>query len=1517
MDRGDTGPGDTERSDAGQGRAGRLGRLDEAVGVLASSGLELSKEELLDALWLAGRLPEDGVERAPLARAVMRGGTALPATRPGPVPRPVTSASDSDSVPDSPTPLGQRTDRPTAPDRTAQANGGDPGERRPDGPPEQGPARTPRGGGQRLRGLYGGGQAPAVEGRPEGAAPDARRALPLRVPEDKALHQELSIGRALRPLKQHRPNPLKREFDEAATATALAETGLPDVVTRPARERWLDLALVIDDGMSMLLWRRLAVELRTVLQRSGAFRVVRVLGLHTRGGGAPALRARPYAPEAPLLPTTALSDPSGHTLVLVVSDGVGTAWRNGRMGRVLARWAGLGPTAVVHALPPRLWEGSGIRTRRWQVRTRRPGSANADWTVADPVLPAALARFAGVPVPVLEPDAGPLADWARLIASASGTTVLPLLVPPRDGQHDRPADSPRAAPATPAPADELGRVQRFRDAASPEAYRLAAHLAAVAPLPVPVMRMVQKAVDGRTDTGRLAEVFLGGVMRPVEPPASAGADPLPPEHRPFTFTDAAQRALLGAVPLAELVATSRLIGRRLEQLAGRSPDFPAWLADPGGSHRLPPGARPFSTVERRLAARLGAPPRPSAFATPTPTPTPTTTPTPTAEATTATLQWRPLASRDPRVLGPYRLRRAGPRGARVVPYLGQDAYGEEAVVTVAPELPTPRAAALLGVQAEALRRMDGRHAPRLLREGLDEDVPWVAEEVFLGHRLHDVLFERADQWDGHTALAIARRIADAVRVCAAEGMAHGDLTVNTVHIAGEDVFVTGWSSARIDGVPSPTTLGSGPPTPEENVGGLGVILLCLGGGGQQYAYGRDAHDMPRWSGDAWRPVRDMVRACLERQGRPTAAQVCAFLTDFRPDAGAREAHPRRPRSERPTTCALCGNPLDPHDRFCDACGADLTTAPPLSAPPDPAGAPRTEPASDLPSFGQYRAHRRLGGSRGYGVYLARATHDPRGQVVIRTAEGAKRELRTEAEALRRMSGHYAPRLFADASSLDPPWITQEFIHLPDGSPAPPLSALLGRRSDGSPPLDAVHAATIGLRIAEAVNMCSLKGVGLGTLTADTVLVVGRTVKLIRWTDASIDARRGTPTAADNVYALGEILRALSDAQPTAQLSQTGAVWRDPQLISTISACLDERPEGRPSAGRVADVLVQCLPPVLTLAHTPYEVETSAPPPAADGAPDAGPAPTTAPEQPQPPRSTRSRLAALVGLGGRSARAEQRRRKLDLIRTPLPSCHRIAVISLPYNARRTATTLALGAVLASERQDKVIAVDAMPGGDSLTRRVGADSPGPRVGDGWSGGTIADLARADLSGDDADAIRRFTSWLPSGLEVLLGDPTPRSLVGRAAPIDDMEYRRVMALLARHYPLVLSDSDTSGLHRAMRGIPDLADQLIVVTTPSVEHMRSAHQALDRLAEDGHPDLVRGAITVVNMSHDVPWTDHYESLTAGFRDRCRGVAVVPYDEHLAYRGEIDLRLLASRTLDAYLDLAALVAEGFPGAGT
>ncbi|MFK4264606.1 SAV_2336 N-terminal domain-related protein [Streptomyces milbemycinicus] len=1082
-------------SAAGEGRGGgrpeTLGRLDDALARLADSGAQLSQEQLLDALWLATRLPAGAAGAgAPLERA-----------------RTATASPDSDTASD--------TSPGTSPDPAARP--------RPSVPAASPTPSRQNGPADGTSGLYGAIEPPPTPGAPP---PTTRRALPLRVPEAKALRAELPIGRALRPLKQHRPNPLKREVDEVATATALAETGLPDVVTRPARERWLDLALIVDDGMSMLLWRRLAVELRTLLQRAGAFRVVRVLGLHTRGGDAPVLRAKPYVPEAPVLPVTAMSDPSGHTLVLVLSDGVGAAWRDGRMSAVLERWAGLGPTAVMHALPPRLWEGSGIRAQRWQVRTRRPGSPGTDWTVTDPVLPPELARFDGVPVPVLEPEAGPLADWAGLIASASGTAVLPLLAPPRP----RPPAAARSAPAPAQPADDLSRLMRFREAASPEAYRLAAHLAAVAPLPVPVMRLVQTAVEWQADTGHLAEVFLGGLMRPAEPPAAAGPGPLPPQQRPFTFTDTVRRALLGAVPLPELNETRELIGRRLKELAGNSPDFPAWLAHPSGADRLPARARPFSTVERRLAARLGAI---------------------LPISLTRGLRWRPPTPEDPLTIGPYTLRLADHSGSRVTAYLGEDAYGDEAIVHTARDQRGAQAAALLGVQAEALRRMDGRYARTLLREHLRGETPWIAEEPFIGDRLDDNLRAGTDRWTPKAAFALARQLVDAVRVCAAEGMVHGDLTTSTVYVADGDLILTGWSSACIDGVPSPARADGHPPTPEDNVRALGDILLCLGGGGWSRRAGSVYH-MSRWGTTRWRPIRDVVMACLDMRNRPTAQEVWEVFERFDPaDDPASAAMPWSLRERR---------------------GHGWV---PLSD-------------TDPRALGTYTLQCHVRTRGGTNAYLGR---DPHGEyAVLRTVDqesdrpGVLAELNTVAEALRRMDGRYAPKLLGQDLEAEPPWIAEEHVLTSDGSLARTLTALL---SDGT--ADGWHsrtAAIIGMHVARAVSRCSTRGMVHGNLATDTVLAADSTVKLVGWQAATMYGQARLPmgrTPADDVPALGEILLAVGGGRLVGKTVEwagsrwEGSAWA--RLREAVSSCLvDNSVRSRPTAHKVASVFSQVLEP---------------------------------------------------------------------------------------------------------------------------------------------------------------------------------------------------------------------------------------------------------------------------------------------------------------------------------------------------
>ncbi|EFL22368.1 conserved hypothetical protein [Streptomyces himastatinicus ATCC 53653] len=136
----------------GDGGEGPLERLDEAITVLASGGVYLSREELLDALWLAGRLPERDAAGAPLERAAARAGVPLPDTRPAapavpaspavrPAPARQTEAAPQDTAPTDPPPR----------EREAPSALPDPRDRH--RPAERAP-----------HGLYGGGHTPGGPG---------------------------------------------------------------------------------------------------------------------------------------------------------------------------------------------------------------------------------------------------------------------------------------------------------------------------------------------------------------------------------------------------------------------------------------------------------------------------------------------------------------------------------------------------------------------------------------------------------------------------------------------------------------------------------------------------------------------------------------------------------------------------------------------------------------------------------------------------------------------------------------------------------------------------------------------------------------------------------------------------------------------------------------------------------------------------------------------------------------------------------------------------------------------------------------------------------------------------------------------------------------------------------------------------------------------------------------------------------------------------------------------------------
>ncbi|MEZ3182332.1 AAA family ATPase [Streptomyces pimonensis] len=267
------------------------------------------------------------------------------------------------------------------------------------------------------------------------------------------------------------------------------------------------------------------------------------------------------------------------------------------------------------------------------------------------------------------------------------------------------------------------------------------------------------------------------------------------------------------------------------------------------------------------------------------------------------------------------------------------------------------------------------------------------------------------------------------------------------------------------------------------------------------------------------------------------------------------------------------------------------------------------------------------------------------------------------------------------------------------------------------------------------------------------------------------------------------------------------------------------------------------------------------------------------------------------LGGKKEEAE-RQRKLELIRTPVLSCYRIAVISLKGGVGKTTTTTALGATLATERQDKILAIDANPDAGTLGRRVRRET----------GATIRDLVQAIPYLNSYMDIRRFTSQAPSGLEIIANDVDPAV----STTFNDEDYRRAIDVLGRQYPVILTDSGTGLLYSAMRGVLDLADQLIIISTPSVDGASSASTTLDWLSAHGYADLVSRSLTVISGVRETGKMIKVDDIVAHFRTRCRGVIVVPFDEHLAAGAEIDLDMMRPKVREAYFNLAAMVAEDF-----
>ena len=276
-----------------------------------------------------------------------------------------------------------------------------------------------------------------------------------------------------------------------------------------------------------------------------------------------------------------------------------------------------------------------------------------------------------------------------------------------------------------------------------------------------------------------------------------------------------------------------------------------------------------------------------------------------------------------------------------------------------------------------------------------------------------------------------------------------------------------------------------------------------------------------------------------------------------------------------------------------------------------------------------------------------------------------------------------------------------------------------------------------------------------------------------------------------------------------------------------------------------------------------------------------------------------------GSGGRfnpgESKSQQRNRDLDQrIRQHIAGDYRVAVLSLKGGVGKTTTTFGLGATFADMRGDRVIAIDANPDFGTLGQRIATNAANP------ASPTVRDLLSA---ADTAryPQVRAFTSQDTSRLEILASEQDPTT----AQAFNASDYTRAMRILRHHYNLILTDCGTGLMHSAMGGVLEMANCLVLVTTPSLDGANSAWATLDWLAAHGHSELVTQTVVVVNhLRHRDELSD--DQVHEVFGQRCRAVVPVPFDPHLARGAEIDLARMKPATQAAYKQLAAYVADDF-----
>jgi MinD-like ATPase involved in chromosome partitioning or flagellar assembly len=270
--------------------------------------------------------------------------------------------------------------------------------------------------------------------------------------------------------------------------------------------------------------------------------------------------------------------------------------------------------------------------------------------------------------------------------------------------------------------------------------------------------------------------------------------------------------------------------------------------------------------------------------------------------------------------------------------------------------------------------------------------------------------------------------------------------------------------------------------------------------------------------------------------------------------------------------------------------------------------------------------------------------------------------------------------------------------------------------------------------------------------------------------------------------------------------------------------------------------------------------------------------------------------------GPGAREQEYRRYVEMVRRNFGGLRQVTVVNPKGGAGKTVAVLLLAMTFGQRRGGYVLAWDNNETQGTLGMRAQQDFHSRTVRD-----LLRDLTHFSGAHGRVGDLSQYVRAQGEGMfDVLASDESATA----GEMLTAMSFGELREVVSRFYKLIFVDTGNNVRAQNWQAAIDATDQLVVTMSARNDSAETAARMLDHLEQTGRQRLVRQAVSVVSMPPTRKDID-LPAIQRHFAARTRAVLLAPYEKLIDSGEPMRYAHLSGATREAWLKIAAAVADG------